>query len=183
MRIKPRRRLLLLVAAVLVVATAVFALVFVRGWQRSRMLDQAFSQARQALDQKHYFDALGASANYLNRSSRSAAERATPRYADALKIYAQSRYRVEESDQAHVRNASGKYREYLEYRPDDLEVRRKLMELLNECGMYVEAIDLAPSARPKDLAAATAADVPVLRQEAMAYFKAHKFNDREPGAD
>jgi tetratricopeptide (TPR) repeat protein len=182
MRIKPRRRLLLLVAVVLVVAVAVFALVFVRGWQRSRMLDQSFGQARQALDQKHYFDALGASANYLNRSSRSAAERATPRYADALKIYAQSRYRVEESDQAHVRNASGKYREYLEYRPDDLEVRRKLVELLNECGMYVEAIDLAPSARPKDLAAATAADVPVLRQEAMAYFKATKFNDREPAA-
>lgn len=168
MRLKTNRRLVLLGTAVAAVLAGGFFVAVVRPWQKQRMSGEFFEKGQQAFKEKDYFNALGATAQFISRLQNDRAKLNDPRYPDALLVYAESRRNIEEANGSHLQQCKSWYQQYLDLRPDDVAARKTLLKVLNELGQGLEAKETAEKLLPKDLAQAKTEDVPVLRELALA---------------
>jgi tetratricopeptide (TPR) repeat protein len=160
---------MLLAAMACALIVGAFLLIFVRGWQGRRMAERYRAQAVAAFQRHDYAEALGKAGSYLKKR---------PTDADQLLIYARAREQVQEPDRfSNLRDASDFLRRYLVQKPDDAGVRMDLLKLYNRAGYFAEAAEAASKMRPSNLEQATAADLPVLEQEALALVSQRSFTD------
>lgn len=175
MSLKPKtvRRITLLGGVVLVLLGGAFSLLVVRGWQNSRTVGRFAQDAIDASALGQPYHAMLAASNYLKRNPIN-----DTRYAEVLKIYADARLGVEESDFSHIRQAIRIYQQYLARKPDDRETKVKLVDLFTQARFYAEAHDLAQKILPSDLSTAGPENTPVMRSEAAALLAAHTSPER-----
>jgi tetratricopeptide (TPR) repeat protein len=173
MSLKPKtvRRLTLLGLVSFLVVGSAFSLLVVRRWQNNRVTQRAGDEAIAAQQKGDHFIAMNAAGTFIKRAKTS-----DPRYVDLLKMYADERLQVEEPRAAHLFQAISFYRSYLERRPEDRATRLHLLELFTKARFFAEARDLAKELLPGDLVAATPADAPVLRNEAIALYSTRAGN-------
>lgn len=175
MRLKPKRRLILLISIVAVLAVGAFAAIFVRNWQRERITNRYLDQGLAAFAAGDYYEALGLCGQYYQRARRDPARRNDPRHAEAILAFAESRRKIEENDGRHLRECIPFYVQYLELRPDDRKAAMDLLQVYADCRFGVEAYELARRLRPSDLAKATAEDLTVMHFEAEACLRAKNY--------
>lgn len=174
MRLKPKRRIILIVSSLLVLAVGAFSLVVVRNWQKQRITDEFFAKGQAAFKAGDLYTSLFNNGQYLARVRTDAEARSKPRHVDALLAYAESRRLIEEPDFHNLYDSITWYKQYLDRREDPV-VTLTLLKVYNQYGLFVEAKDLARKALPADLANAQAKDVPVLREECMALVESRSF--------
>lgn len=176
MRLKPKRRLILLTAVVIVLALGAFAGLFVRRWQRDRMTNQLLAEGLAAYKAGDYYNALGKTGSFITRVGADPRRARDPKFPDALLAYADSRRLIEEPDGHNYRDCLKFYQEYHVRRPGDRDAAATLLRMYNICGMGVEAYKLADELLPAD-GKFTEKDLPVLRDKALGQLTAKAFDD------
>jgi tetratricopeptide (TPR) repeat protein len=175
MRLKPKRRLILLGAAAVILAGGAFSALVVRRWQQARIIDAYLNDGLAAFHAGDYVNALDKTGMYINKSRGDARRLKDQDRPAAILAYAESRRRIELPDGHNFSDAIPFYRQYLDLRPDDRDAAITLLKTYNICSHGPEAYELARTLRPQPVARTTAADLPVLREEAMGMLTAQAF--------
>jgi tetratricopeptide (TPR) repeat protein len=128
---KSRRRLKILLAAVLGVGALGVGAVFARKYQISQRVEAGREEGYAAIERREYFTALHKIGPYLQRN---------PDDMDALLKYAEARRNVEEPNGRHLTDAIALYRRVLEREPDQEEARKQLLELYIRTGFNTEIL-------------------------------------------
>lgn len=162
MRRKTRRRLTLAAVVAVVGGLAAVGLFGVRKWQINARRDAERTLGLSSFESGSRMDALNHLGAYIKAKGRASDP-------EALRAYGLTRAKVSEPDGRHLREAVDILGRYLTLRPDDRATRLEMMKLANRAGMPVDARDSARQLRPEKVASATAADIPVLKEEMRAH--------------
>ncbi|MEQ9461876.1 MAG: tetratricopeptide repeat protein [Phycisphaeraceae bacterium] len=134
-RSKARRRLFLLLALVVLVVGAGAGFYTFRKQQQQQAVELKRVEGVTAFDEERYYDAMHALGTYVNQS---------PGDAEALYLYGQARMEVEEADgRSHLLAAAAAFRDVVAMDPENLEAKRKLLDLYAVFGYAPEALALA----------------------------------------
>ncbi len=164
MGLRPRtaRRLALAGAIVFLLVLGLAVAFTLPKFQNRRQLESFQRDGMLAHEQGRH----GQAVQMLGRHLRGMGDR--PVQPETRLAFARSRAELEVSDGGHIPAAIAVYRLYLQDRAEDREASIELLDLFMRSGQWVEARELSGRLRASDLGAATAADLPVLRQEAIA---------------
>jgi tetratricopeptide (TPR) repeat protein len=164
-RAKTKRRLvILLVAGVSFMALAGGAYAVRKAWQRSQALSAGKEgvAAAKAGDYKNALKQI-----YVYR-------RKYPNDIEALYYFALARQNVPEPDGGNLLEAASLWRQYVDVKPDDIEARRRLLDLYLNLGFNSESLDEADA-----LLKRVPDDPASLRARAIAFYRLRKFADAQ----
>ncbi|MFO0831145.1 MAG: hypothetical protein U0637_04780 [Phycisphaerales bacterium] len=171
MSLKPKtsRRLLILLAVVLLAGLGAGGLFVLRRVRHSHDTTAKRAEGLRLAGEKHYYEALAPLKKVLEQ---------TPDDREALKAYATSRENVEERDGGHIAQAASIYQKLHTLDRADRETSLHLLNLLATAQMNTETISLAQELRPADLAQCTADHLPILRAEGAARTRSKARDDK-----
>lgn len=160
-RVKKKRRLTYLGAAVVVVAVVSAAAYGLRTRQIRSRLAEGRAEGVEALAAGNYELALHKIGRYVQRNDEDV---------EALYQYAQAREQVPEPDGKHIVQAIAVYRQLLALQPARTDARRRLLNLYVDYGFDKEALDTAEALWIPD-------DPAVLQARAKAHARLRKFDE------
>lgn len=134
LRPKTKRRLVILLAGLLVASVLAGALVVVQLHRLKQQHVAERAMAMAAFKQGKYHTALAGLSQYLNNNFVDA---------EAVRAYAISLTHVPTPDQSNLTRAISAYRRYLELRPNDQDARKQLLALYTRTGFAAEGLSLA----------------------------------------
>lgn len=163
MRPKTVRRLILLLAIVLLIGGAVIAFLAVSQNKLKTELAQARVDGMAAFEKGDYEVALRKLSRYLGKSKTDDA--------DALFAYGTSRFNVIEPDRKEVPESKGIFLRYLELRPGDAKGEKSLLKVYITGGYDTETIALADQILLRD-----PNDVEAMKAKVMALSRLRRFD-------
>lgn len=171
MSLKPKtsRRLLILLAVVLVAALGAGGLFVVRRVRHTQTAARQRADGLKFVEQKNYYEALAPLKKVLEQA---------PDDKEALRAYAVARENVEDRDGGHIAQAASIYQKLHTLDRGDRETSLHLLDLLVTAQMNTETVSLAEDLRPADLAQCTKEHLPVLRAEGAARTRAKARDDK-----
>ena len=133
---RTQRRVLLIVAIMIVLAGGVIAARLLLDWRRARAFDQARASGLAAFEQGDHPTCLEVLGPLVGRS---------PDDLELVRAVAVSRLRIEEPDGGHLPRAAVLFQRVVELDPDDLEARKELLRVYPRLGFLRETLDMADS--------------------------------------
>jgi tetratricopeptide (TPR) repeat protein len=166
---KKRRRVFVLVAAIMVGGASVGGLYQYRSFRYHRHLTEARAEGMAAAAAGDNVKAVNKLTEYLGKYNDDT---------EALSAFAKVRLKVEDEDSAYVRQAMGVLRRLIELEPNRAEERYTLMDLYLRSGFMTETIDTAQVLLDRDKM-----DVKALRAQALALEQLRKYAEAKKRAD
>ncbi|MCC6423786.1 MAG: tetratricopeptide repeat protein [Phycisphaerales bacterium] len=163
MRPKTKRRLIILITALIVISGTVVGLVLLQQHRNEQALLERRRVGMEAYQRGDYAEALYPLSGYLVKR---------PKDLDARFAFAKSRSEVEDPKVDYLGEAIAHLLVYLQDRPDDAAARHLLLDLYYKSGRNAEAIDLATQLLAKD-----PADIEALRNRAKCQYRLRKFQE------
>lgn len=163
MRPKTKRRLIILISALIVAGAAVVGLVLLQQHRNEQALMEKRHRGMEAYQRGDYQEALLPLSGYLVKR---------PKDLDVRFAFAKSRSEVEDPKVDFLGEAIAHLLLYLQDRPDDGAARHLLLELYYKSGRNAEAIDLATQLLAKD-----PSDIEALRNRSKCQYRLRKFQE------
>ena len=163
MRPKTKRRLIILISALIVISGTVAGLVLLQQHRNEQALMERRRVGMEAFHRGDYSEALYPLSGYLVKR---------PRDLEARFAFAKSRSEVEDPKVDYLGEAIAHLLVYLQDRPEDGTARHLLLELYYKSGRNAEAIDLATQLLARD-----PGDIEALRNRSKCQYRLRKFQE------
>ena len=167
-REKTRRRVLILMAVLILAGCGLGGLYVRRQAQRSQRAQEHRAEGIAAFEEGRYRDALDGLGHYLKRNEQDV---------EVMYRYAQARLRVPASGNAHIPRAIGVLQRVLQLEPDYPRARHDLLDLYVQVRYSSEALDLAEAILARD-----PVDHEALRAKAICLARLRRFDQALPFA-
>ncbi|HSV14192.1 MAG TPA: hypothetical protein VLI90_08025, partial [Tepidisphaeraceae bacterium] len=163
LRPKTKRRLLVLIAAIGLLAGGITAFVNVQLHRYEAARLQFRKQGMAAYNRGDYTGALDQFSRYLRNDTNDP---------EALYAYAVARSRVPRPDLAHLTEAKSLFNRYLEQVPGDANAQHQLLEIYQKLNYHAEAVSLADTLLARD-----ANDLPAMKAKLHALLGQSKYDE------